>query len=947
MARRGGPALINRSICALAFLSGAAVVAWVGAGFVAANPLALLMTLVIAVVYLLGALELLDFRRATASLAQALAAIPEQLASLADWLGRLHPSLQNPVRLRIEGERIGLPGPALTPYLVGLLVMLGMLGTFLGMVVTLDGVVAALHGTTDLQAMRAELATPIRGLGLAFGTSVAGVAASAMLGLISALSRRDRALAAQLLDARIATGPLRAFSLSQQRQEGFRALQLQAQAMPAVVDRLQALMEQMERRQTQLGESLVAGQERFHGEVQAAYDGLARSVAAALDDSLRTSARVAGENIRPAVEGAMAAIARETRLAHERVIESTGIQLGGLAARFGETAQSVAQTWTEVLEAQRGTSDRLLAGIEHSLAAFDARLEQRSQALLAAVGETLSTSLANQAAAERQRFAAWTGSLADLAAAARSDWQAAEAQMLARQQQLCATLEKTAQAVSEQAQAHAARTLEETARLFTCAEDLVRSRIAGEADWIAGHGERMDQMAGLWRSELGALRDAEARRGDAAVERLGELQAALALHLQTLGAALEEPLATSDRQRVGGAACRCRTHRAVAPGDEQQPGTGQQASRRARPHHADARFAAGGDRPCGERTADDDRLAGHFVGGAARHRRQPLRRRGRRGIGAACRSRRATRRQRRRGRQPRRSLCSGRPVVRRRQREADRQPAADRGGARPIDGEERRATRVLRCAGARTHRSLAHGAGEGRRRVAPAWRQGAIARRAARLMDDSDAGVEQIAPVWTVFGDLMSGLLGAFVLILIGVLGVQLELATHLESEVQKRKQEEQRRMALEKALAIPITAGRVSLNDGRIGISGSVLFLFNSAQLQPEGRLLLKSLVAPLRVYLGERNELLMVSGFTDDVPIHQGSTRFADNWELSAQRALTVTRALIDEGMPSSLVFAAAFGAEQPVASNADDRGRSRNRRVEMAPVPRSANPGKPADG
>ncbi|QKS31608.1 MAG: DUF802 domain-containing protein [Candidatus Accumulibacter similis] len=533
---------MNRSICALAFLSGAAVVAWVGAGFVAANPLALLMTLVIAVVYLLGALELLDFRRATASLAQALAAIPEQLASLADWLGRLHPSLQNPVRLRIEGERIGLPGPALTPYLVGLLVMLGMLGTFLGMVVTLDGVVAALHGTTDLQAMRAELATPIRGLGLAFGTSVAGVAASAMLGLISALSRRDRALAAQLLDARIATGPLHAFSFSQQRQEGFRALQLQAQAMPAVVDRLQALMEQMERRQTQLGESLVAGQERFHGEVQAAYDGLARSVAAALDDSLRASARVAGENIRPAVEGAMAAIARETRLAHERVIESTGIQLGGLAARFGETAQSVAQTWTEVLETQRGTSDRLLAGIEHSLAAFDARLEQRSQALLAAVGETLSTSLANQAAAERQRFAAWTGSLADLAAAARSDWQAAEAQMLARQQQLCATLEKTAQAVSEQAQAHAARTLEETARLLTCAEDLVRSRIAGEADWIAGHGERMDQMAGLWRSELGALRDAEARRGDAAVERLGELQAALALHLQTLGAALEEPL---------------------------------------------------------------------------------------------------------------------------------------------------------------------------------------------------------------------------------------------------------------------------------------------------------------------------------------------------------------------------------------------------------------------
>ena len=58
----------------------------------------------------------------------------------------------------------------------------------------------------------------------------------------------------------------------------------------------------------------------------------------------------------------------------------------------------------------------------------------------------------------------------------------------------------------------------------------------------------------------------------------------------------------------------------------------------------------------------------------------------------------------------------------------------------------------------------------------------------------------------------------------------------------------------------------------------------------------------------------------------------------ELSAQRALTVTRALIEEGMPSSRVFGAAFGAEQPVASNADEKGRIQNRRVEMAPVPKS---------
>jgi len=203
-----------------------------------------------------------------------------------------------------------------------------------------------------------------------------------------------------------------------------------------------------------------------------------------------------------------------------------------------------------------------------------------------------------------------------------------------------------------------------------------------------------------------------------------------------------------------------------------------------------------------------------------------------------------------------------------------------------------------------------------------------------------DAGSEPAAPVWAVFGDLMSGLLGAFVLILVGVLGVQLELATNLEAEVHKRQVEEQRRMALEKALAIPLASGRVTLNNGRIGISGRVLFALNSDQLQPEGRQLLKSLVGPLRAYLGARDELLMVSGFTDDRSIREGNRNFADNWELSAQRALTVTRTLIDDGMPSSMVFAAAFGAEQPMTPNVDEKARSQNRRVEMAPVPKTSN-------
>lgn len=212
-------------------------------------------------------------------------------------------------------------------------------------------------------------------------------------------------------------------------------------------------------------------------------------------------------------------------------------------------------------------------------------------------------------------------------------------------------------------------------------------------------------------------------------------------------------------------------------------------------------------------------------------------------------------------------------------------------------------------------------------------------------MDEPDAGIEAAAPVWAVFGDLMAGLLGAFVLILVCALGMQLELSSRLDDEVRRRQAEQSRREALERALAVPLAEGRVTLDDGRIGISNSVLFAFNSDRLQPEGRRLLKGLAGTLAAYLAARDEILMVSGFTDDRQVRDGSAQFADNWELSAQRALTVTRALVEDGVPQAAIFAAAFGAGQPVASNADPAGRARNRRVEITPTPRPARPKAPA--
>src|SRR4051812_6034751 len=236
---------MSKPLFAAAFALGLAVLAWIAVGFVGTSPLPLVMTALIAAVYVLGAWELRQYRAATAGLDSALQGLSQPPASLAAWLERVPSALRESVRVRVESERGGLPGPALTPYLVGLLVMLGMLGTFLGMVVTFKGAVFALQGSTDLQAIRSALAEPIRGLGLSFGTSVAGVAASALLGLMSALSRRDRMQVARLLDRRIAT-ELLPFSLVHQRQETLRSVQAQARALPELVVALQALVERIE-----------------------------------------------------------------------------------------------------------------------------------------------------------------------------------------------------------------------------------------------------------------------------------------------------------------------------------------------------------------------------------------------------------------------------------------------------------------------------------------------------------------------------------------------------------------------------------------------------------------------------------------------------------------------------------------------------------------------------
>ncbi|MDR6887212.1 MULTISPECIES: DUF802 domain-containing protein [Variovorax] len=551
------------------FAAGLAAVCWVGAGYVgSSHPLALSITVLVGAFYLMGVVELHRFRQATSTLARAVGALTEAPANLGSWLEQLHPSLRNAVRLRIEGERVGLPGPSLTPYLAGLLVLLGMLGTFLGMVVTLNGTGMALESATDLQAIRASLSAPVKGLGLAFGTSVAGVAASAMLGLASALCRRERLQAGQMLDTRIAT-TLRVYSLVHQREASFQLLERQAEAMPVLVDQLQAMLTAMERQSQALNERLITSQEHFHSKAEAVYAGLASSVDQSLKQSLTESARIAGATIQPVVEATMAGIARETASLHGTVANTVQQQLEGLSGRFEATTATVADTWKAALaEHQRSNealaedlrvsqarfaetfeqrsaslvesvsarlestvgsvsdtwgsalaehqraSEKLSGDTQQSLAAAAATFEQHSASLLRTVGEAHAGLQTDMASRDEQRLSAWTAALSSMAASLQQEWQKAGANTAGQQQQLFETLAQTARDMSAQAQAHAKSTVEEIAQLLQAASDAPRvaAEVVAElrqklSDSMARDNAMLEERSRIMET-LGTLLDA-------------------------------------------------------------------------------------------------------------------------------------------------------------------------------------------------------------------------------------------------------------------------------------------------------------------------------------------------------------------------------------------------------------------------------------------------------
>ena len=125
-----------------------------------------------------------------------------------------------------------------------------------------------------------------------------------------------------------------------------------------------------------------------------------------------------------------------------------------------------------------------------------------------------------------------------------------------------------------------------------------------------------------------------------------------------------------------------------------------------------------------------------------------------------------------------------------------------------------------------------------------------------------------------------------------------------------------------------------VQIVGDRFVFQSEVLFAQGQAEIAAEGRDQLAKLAVALADIATkipkDINWVLQVDGHTDDIPIRAG--RYADNWDLSTERALSVVRFLSQQGLPANRLAAAGYGEFQPLDAADNDDARRKNRRIEL---------------
>ena len=166
--------------------------------------------------------------------------------------------------------------------------------------------------------------------------------------------------------------------------------------------------------------------------------------------------------------------------------------------------------------------------------------------------------------------------------------------------------------------------------------------------------------------------------------------------------------------------------------------------------------------------------------------------------------------------------------------------------------------------------------------------------------------------------------------------GVTMKELAELRAEKAKREAELEDFKKVFDGLRKLVDAGKidVTFRKGRlvVNLPNEILFDSGKSKLRGEGLDVVAQLVPALNS-VGKRD--FLVAGHTDNVPIK--TARYKSNWELSTARAIEVTKTMIEDGYPPNQLGAAGYGEFDPVASNDDEFGRAKNRRIEIILMPR----------
>jgi chemotaxis protein MotB len=135
------------------------------------------------------------------------------------------------------------------------------------------------------------------------------------------------------------------------------------------------------------------------------------------------------------------------------------------------------------------------------------------------------------------------------------------------------------------------------------------------------------------------------------------------------------------------------------------------------------------------------------------------------------------------------------------------------------------------------------------------------------------------------------------------------------------------------------VAQGQVTISElkGKLTVNmvDAILFDSGKAEVKRGGLDVLKKVVAIVK---DVKDKAIRVEGYTDNVPISPAlAKRYPTNWELSAARAINVTRFLQEQGVDPTQLSAVAHGEWEPVADNATPEGRAKNRRIEINLVER----------